>query len=35
VAMPKSGLAPGAWTPLPDAQIQAIYDWICLGAKDD
>jgi hypothetical protein len=35
VPMPKSGLAPGAWTPLPDAQIQAIYDWICLGAKDD
>lgn len=35
VPMPKSGLATGAWNPLPDAQIQAIYDWICQGAKDD
>jgi hypothetical protein len=35
VPMPKSGLAPGAWTPLPDDQIQAIYDWICQGAKND
>jgi hypothetical protein len=36
VPMPKSGLAPGApWQKLPDAQIQAIYDWICQGAKND
>jgi hypothetical protein len=25
----------GAWVPLPSEDIQAIYDWICSGAKDD
>jgi hypothetical protein len=25
----------GEWTPLPDADVQTIYDWICSGAKDD
>jgi hypothetical protein len=25
----------GPWVPLPDDQIQAIYDWICQGALDD
>ena len=24
-----------AWTPLPSADIQTIYDWICSGAKND
>ncbi len=24
-----------AWMPLPSEDIQAVYDWICSGAKDD
>lgn len=32
--MPKS-YGNGGWTPLPSADIQTIYDWICSGAKND
>ena len=32
--MPKT-FGNGAWMPLPSEDIQAVYDWICSGAKDD
>jgi hypothetical protein len=33
---PMPRVLPGRpWTPLPQAQVQAIYDWICEGAPND
>jgi hypothetical protein len=33
--MPKGFGFNGKWKPLPAAEIQKVYDWICAGAKND
>ena len=35
VPMPKKMLLRGGWNPLPQPEVQTIYDWVCAGAKND